>query len=172
MSSERRGFVFVLMFVGVTCLRSVSSSPTEQASRSQVDPTEQGLYSGLKVLYRTYEQCDEQDDVYSCLKLKALKFADRALKIKSFQLIDGLSLVKKDDGVGGRQMQEPATVDETKLPQESDKKNEVLNAFLFDRVSRFLRSFTLQFSMPKFVSEMEDFLKGDEATEEGKLNTH
>ncbi|PSN49208.1 hypothetical protein C0J52_16945 [Blattella germanica] len=169
MVTKSKGFVFVLLFTCLLCLQSVFSSPPGSSVRSrEVDNVEDGITAGIKVLYRTYEQCEEQEDMFSCLKLKALKFADRAIKVRSIPLIDGITLVKKEED-GGRQLNEPLSpVDETNLPADPEEKQDALNDYLVDRLSRFLRSFTLQFSVPKFVSDLEEGLKQNGPVEEGR----
>jgi hypothetical protein len=137
-----------------------------------LESLDQGLASGIKVLYRTYQQCEQQEDMFACLKLKALKFLDRALKVKSIPVLDGMEIVKKDDEEVSRQMNEPLVeIDETNLPMDPEKRQETLDDLLVDRVSKFLRSHTLQFSVPKFISELDDSF-GDTMFEEGESLFH
>lgn len=159
-----------LILLAVLCLQSVSTSPSGSSGSARgVEASDQGLTSGIKVLYRTYLQCEQQEDMFACLKLKALKFADRALKVKSIPLVDGMELVKKGDDEDGRQLNEPLVqLDETNLPTDPEKRHETLDDFLIDRLSRFLRSHTLQFSVPKFVSDLGDS-DADRMLEEGEF---
>jgi hypothetical protein len=163
-------FVPMLIFLAALCVHSVASSPPEisVSDRDAESSSDQGLTSGFNVLYRTYQQCEKQDDMFACLKLKALKFADRALKVKSIPLVDGMELVKKDDEESSRQLNEPLVeVDEASLPADPEKRQETLDDLLIDRLSRFLRSHTLQFSVPKFISDL-DYSAGDNMLEEGE----
>jgi hypothetical protein len=162
-------FVPRLILLAVLCLQSVSTSPSgSSVSARGAETADQGLSSGIKVIYRTYQQCEQQEDMFACLKLKALKFADRALKVKSIPLMDGMELVKKGDDEDGRQLNEPfVELDEANLPTDSEKRQETLDDLLIDRVSRFLRSHTLQFSVPKFIRDLDDSA-GDKMLEEGE----
>jgi hypothetical protein len=159
----------MLIFLATPCLHNVASSPTgSSVSARGVESSDQGLTSGIKVLYKTYQQCEQQEDMFACLKLKALKFADRALKVKSIPLVDGMELVKKEDDEDGRQLNEPLVeVEEANLPTDPEKRQETLDDLLIDRLSRFLRSHTLQFSVPKFISDLVDS-DGDKMLEEGE----
>lgn len=163
-------FVPMLIILAILCQQSVASSPTESSvSARGVESSDQGLISGIKVLYKTYQQCERQEDMFACLKLKALKFADRALKVKSIPLLDGMELVEKDDEEDGRQLNEPLVeIDEENLPTDPGKRQETLDDLLIDRLSRFLRSHTLQLSVPKFISALDDNA-GDNMLEEGEL---
>jgi hypothetical protein len=162
-------FVPMLISLAALCLHSVASSPPgSSVSARGVESPDQGLTSGIKVLYKTYQQCEQQEDMFACLKLKALKFADRALKVKSIPLVDGMELVKKDDEEDGRQLNDPLVeVDEANLPTDPEKRQETLDDLLIDRLSRFLRSHTLQFSVPKFISNLGENT-GDKMLEEGE----
>ena len=70
------------------------------ASNSDINGFEEsaGVYfaSGSKVLYRAFEQCGKVrfGDVLTCLKLRALKFADRALRSDSIQVVEGANIVR------------------------------------------------------------------------------
>ncbi|XP_069681129.1 uncharacterized protein Osi11 [Periplaneta americana] len=162
--------VAVLIVFAVQCLLCATSSlPSSSTSAKAADSSEFGFASGIKVLYRTYQQCEQQEDLLSCLKLKALKFADRALKVKNIPIVDGMALVKKDDEEGSRQMKELSEdVNEESLPVDPEKRQEALDDFLLDRVSRFLKSHTLQFSVPKFISELDESFGENDTLEEGR----
>ena len=149
------GFVPRLILLAILFLQSVSTSPSGSfVSARGPDEADQGLSSGIKVLYRTYQQCEQQEDMFACLKLKALKFADRALKVKSIPLVDGMELVKKGDEDGRELNETLVDVDEANLPTDPEKRQETLDDLLIDRVSRFARSHTLQFSVPKIISDL------------------
>jgi hypothetical protein len=79
-----------------------------------------------------------------------------------------VELVKKDDAEDSRQLNEPLVeVDEADLPTDPEKRQETLDDFLIDRLSRFLRSHTLQLRVPKFISDLDEST-GDNMLEEGE----
>jgi hypothetical protein len=158
-----------LILLAVLCLQGVSTSPPgSSVSDMGSESPNQGLISGIKVLCRTYEQCEQEEDMFACLKLRALKFADRALKVKSIPLVEGVEIVKKNDAEDSRHLSEPLLeLDEADLPTDPEKRQETLDDFLIDRLSRFLRSHTLQFSVPKFLSDFDESA-GEKLLEEGE----
>jgi hypothetical protein len=106
--------------------------------------------------------------MFACLKLKALKFAERALRVKSIAVFDGVEIVMKGGAEVSRQMSEPLVeVDEADLPVDPEKKHETLNDFLIDRLARFMTSHTLKLSVPKFVNDLSDS-SGEKMLEEGE----
>jgi hypothetical protein len=136
-----------------------------------LESSNQGLISGIKLLYRTYEQCEQQQDMFACLKFKALKFADRALQVKSIPLVEGVEIVKKEDAEDRRHLNEPLVeLNEADLPVDPDKRQETLDDILIDRLSRFLRTHTLQFSVPKFIGDLDDST-GEKILQEGESPT-
>jgi hypothetical protein len=162
-------FVPKLILLAVLCLQGVSASQTgSSVSDTGSESSTRGLISGIKVLYRTYEQCEREEDMFACLKLKALKFADRALQVQSIPLVEGVEIVKKGDAEDSRHLNEPLVeLGETNLPADPEKRQETLDDFLIDRLSRFLRSHTLQFSVPKFISDLDD-RAGEKILQEGE----
>ena len=131
--------------------------------------------SGSKVFYRTFEQCGKVrfGDVLTCLKLRALKFADRALRSDSVQVADGINIVrtlrKAEDGSGRDLNLEPIPeVNEAVLPTDPEEKQDKLNEMLLDRMARFLQTHSMQFDMPRLVDDISQ-LFDDHPVEQGKI---
>ncbi|KAJ9577083.1 hypothetical protein L9F63_006363 [Diploptera punctata] len=125
------------------------------------------IISGLKVVYRTYEQCEnvKLGDLVTCLKLRALKFADRMLRSSSIPLVDGISIVKSYPGSedrNGRKIKfEPLTeINEESLPTDLDERQAKLDELLVERFSRFFKTHSIHFEMPKFVDEIKEIVAG------------
>jgi hypothetical protein len=109
--------------------------------------------------------------MFACLKLKALKFADRALQVKSIPIVEGVEIVKKEEAEDSRHLSEPLVeLDEADLPADPEKRQETLDELLIDRLLRFVRSYTLQFSVPKFLSDLDD-ATGENILQEGESPT-
>ncbi|CAH2059502.1 unnamed protein product, partial [Iphiclides podalirius] len=51
--------------------------------------------AGLQVLGRMYESCERSQEMLKCFKIQAAKLADRAARMESLPLIDGVSLVRR-----------------------------------------------------------------------------
>lgn len=126
--------VLCLFFVG-TKLENVSQS------------------GNLKVLYRVFEKCGEVGDMGSCLKLKAVSLIDKALSIDALPISDYVSIAKDPSSEMKPAEMESETEIEKSLPHDSLKKNVALDKILQDRVSRFLETRTIKFTLPTDVLE-------------------
>lgn len=131
--------------------------------------------SGSKVLYRAFEQCGKVrfGDVLTCLKLRALKFADRALRSDAIQLEEGVNIVrtiaKAEDRSGRDLNMEPIPeVNEAVLPTDPEEKQYKLNEMLSERMARFLQTHSMQFDMPRLMDEIIQ-LFDDHPVEQGKI---
>lgn len=51
-------------------------------------------FDGFRILNKLYSQCDTSTDVLKCLKLQTLKVIERALRMDSFNIINGVSIVR------------------------------------------------------------------------------
>lgn len=162
-------FVFVLNLVHNSVL--AFSTVTNSSEESVTD----NFSSGLNVVFRAYEECNRVTfgEILTCLKLRALKLADRVLKSDTVQVIDGINIVKsfsKDVDRNGRRLNfKPLTeVNEAVLPTDPQQKQDKLNEMLVERVARFFRTHSVKFDLPRFVEESKHLLDGY-TTSEGKL---
>ncbi|XP_068625702.1 uncharacterized protein [Battus philenor] len=53
--------------------------------------------AGLKILRRMYESCENSQEMFKCFKIQAAKLAERAARMESLPLMDGVSLVKRQE---------------------------------------------------------------------------
>lgn len=113
--------------------------------------SENEVEKGINMLYNVYRKCGESEDMFSCLKIRALKFADRAIKVNNIPLFVGMSVVRNEEA-GSRAFSVP-DFDENALPQDPEKKQETLDDLLVDRVTRFLKTHSVQFDLPKLVED-------------------
>ncbi|KDR19952.1 uncharacterized protein LOC110829467 [Zootermopsis nevadensis] len=161
-------FVFVLNLVHNSVL--AFSTVTNSSEESVTD----NFSSGLNVVFRAYEECNRVTfgEILTCLKLRALKLADRVLKSDTVQVIDGINIVKsfsKDVDRNGRRLNfKPLTeVNEAVLPTDPQQKQDKLNEMLVERVARFFRTHSVKFDLPRFVEESKHLLDGY-TTSEGR----
>lgn len=75
---EFRGAVVLL------CLAALSSANTFETS--------------LKLLGRMYENCESSHEIFKCFKIQAAKFIDRAARMETLPILDGISLVSRTEG--------------------------------------------------------------------------
>ena len=131
--------------------------------------------TGSRILYRAFEQCGKvrSGDVLACLKLRALRFADRALRSDSIHVLDGINIVrdfpKAEDRSGRDSNLEPIPeVNEAVLPTDPDEKENKMNEMLLDRLARFLQTHSMQFDTPRLMEDISQHF-GDHPVEQGKI---
>ncbi|XP_019870360.2 uncharacterized protein LOC109598897 [Aethina tumida] len=111
--------------------------------------------SGLKFLQKVVDQCSTKEAMFKCLKIQALKIADRALHQRSLKLIDGVSLVSNERT--GRTLYQNVKLNDTKLEKlDGDQIDDLLK----DKSRRFLESRRLEVNFPKLVEEGRGKKKG------------
>lgn len=137
----------VLLFVVLIQILSVAHGAPKQEQENEIE-------KGMNILYNVYKKCGETEDMFSCMKIRALKFADRALKVNTIPLFVGMSVVRNEEA-GSRAFSVPE-FNENELPQDPEKRQETLDDLLVDRVTRFLKTHSVQFDLPKFVEDTEE----------------
>lgn len=170
-------FIPINLFVFVFCVSLFHNSVVAFSTNtnSSEESFTDSFASGLKVVYRAYEQCEavKFGELLTCLKLKALKLADRVLRSDSVQVIDGINIVKtfsKDADRKGRKLNfEPLPeVNDAVLPIDPQQKQDKLNEMLIERMARFFQTHSVQFDTPGLMKESKQLL-GDYTVEEGKF---
>lgn len=116
--------------------------------------------SGVKYIMRVFDDCQKTEGLFPCLKKKAILFFDRAARMESIPLIDGVEVVRTST-------EELHSISENEidatLPRNLADKNGALTDMLWDRVAAFANSRTIQLSLPKMSGK--DLNRG---VEEGK----
>lgn len=154
------------LWLVLTAVVVIQAASIHQETPAGVEDSGDFISNGVKYMYRVYRQCESDSDLVSCLKLRALRFSDRALSQSSIPVTDGLTLVNSVNKEG-RSSNTIEEVDETSLPQDLEQRNDKLDELLVDRLGRFFSSFTVQMSMPKFNGEDSD--SDDNSIGTGKL---
>lgn len=105
---------------------------------------------GVRNIMRIYEECQRSDGMVPCLKKKAILFFDRAARMDSIPLLDGVDVVKSSES------DVPVTSEkeiEASLARNYQDKEEALSQMLWDRIAAFANSRTIQLSMPKMSGQ-------------------
>uniref|UniRef100_A0A182QTI9 Uncharacterized protein n=1 Tax=Anopheles farauti TaxID=69004 RepID=A0A182QTI9_9DIPT len=104
----------------------------------------------VRALRKVYSLCEDSDELLKCIKVQALKLTDRAIKLPSIKLVDGMSIVKKADGgeSSTRALNEP-TLGEHDLAKLSSAK---IDELLFQRAQRFMDGHQLQLNVPRMLA--------------------
>nr|CAD7265326.1 unnamed protein product [Timema shepardi] len=130
--------------------------------------TEDSVSSGLRMVMRTYHTCEQTQDTLACLKMRALKFADRLLQSQQLPITDGMVLVKTSQDEVGRGLGEHLKeVDEEGIPQDPRSRHDKLDGLLLDRAVRFLKTHSLQLNMPRYLADSRQ-LQGDDLVNQGR----
>ncbi|XP_066581959.1 uncharacterized protein Osi9 [Prorops nasuta] len=125
-------------------------------------PTSQEQPSSLlEEAFDVYSSCSGESDLAVCLKLKALRFVDRAARSAEFDLVDGLKIVQTDEAKSSRADNARSLNDiESTLPTEVEAKEAAIDQALVDRAAKFLSTHTVELSVPEEVSRSFDEARG------------
>lgn len=139
--------VIVTVLFGVACARSAATDQNsidpKTEARAADDST--SFYGDVKFVYKIYQECAAAD-LSSCLKMKLITAIDRVTRsYKEVPLFGGVSFVKDANPAP-----EPAASTQTEadleasLPRAIGEREDALNTLIFDKVTSFLQSHTLQ----------------------------
>jgi hypothetical protein len=148
-------WALIFAAVGIASISAFPASEDYEAkgnSDVSTDDSTSLIEDGIETTYRFLQSCGDKE-MSLCLKMRALTFVDRALrKPGDLELVDGVSLVRTQDGVdfsrelNGRTLSE-AELDAS-LPKNADERDAQVETLLVDRVAKFLQSHTLQLKVP------------------------
>lgn len=135
--------LIVTIIIGAAYARS---SPTNQNSIIQEEArSEDGnsFYGDMKFVYKVYQEC-ATSDLSSCLKLKLITAMDRvARSYKEVPLFGGVTFVQDSNNVAETPVQTELEL-EASLPRSLNEREDALNTLIFDKITNFLQSHTLQ----------------------------
>lgn len=105
---------------------------------------------------KLYTTCGQSYNFFQCLKVQALKLADKAINVSHFRLIDGVQIVKKPYLFKSEQAK--ISSDELlKFPAEK------IDSLLVETTGRFLKNHEIQVDVPRLlnagVKESQSFLE-------------
>lgn len=81
--------MFKYVVIAAVIAASVSAAPAAQDAAHQPSILEEAL--------DVYSSCSGEEDVSVCLKLKALRFVDRAARSADIEVVDGFKIVQTDE---------------------------------------------------------------------------
>lgn len=117
---------------------SVSSSTTENAVRA---------------MKKIYSVCENSEELFKCMKVQALKLTDRALKLPTIKITDGLSLVKKENALESRSLgQQNAEFDNEKAMKMTSAE---VDDMIVDHINSFMDSHQVAVNVPRLLSSTE-----------------
>lgn len=104
--------------------------------------------ASMRAVMKVYDECSKYEKFSPCLKKKALTFFNRLNRMDKLALTDELIVVKSPDAT----QNETVTTDEqleNSLPKNLEERDAVLDTLLYDKVSSFIESRTIRFTLPK-----------------------
>lgn len=102
--------------------------------------------SSLSAFSKFYKHCENVDDIFLCIKQQALKLVSRALKLQSIKIVDGVSLLRRDEMVNAKANSNEAPASEEELRNLS---SDEVDGTLLNSASKLLTNFQLQLNLPK-----------------------
>ncbi|KZC11139.1 PREDICTED: uncharacterized protein LOC107189231 [Dufourea novaeangliae] len=144
-------FKYVVIVAVLTA--SVIAAPAGQDPAGQTSILEEAL--------DVYASCSSEESLAVCLKLKALRFVDRAARSADIDVVDGFKIVQTEEAKNSRADNARSLNDiESTLPTEVEAKETAINEALFDRTAKFLSTHTVELSIPEEVSRSFDEARG------------
>ncbi|XP_014241353.1 uncharacterized protein LOC106662063 [Cimex lectularius] len=107
-----------------------------------------GLSTGLEIRENALENCGD-DRLGTCIRIKALAFLDKALAYDAPLVVNDFLTITRDAGTANNSS---ARFD-TKTHVDQGTKDDVLDEMIMDRILNYLRSRSLQFTIPANIIE-------------------
>ncbi|XP_076174704.1 DUF1676 domain-containing protein Osi9 [Ptiloglossa arizonensis] len=147
--------MFKYVVTAAVLVASVLAAPAAQ-DQPQVET------SILEEALDVYASCSGEESLAVCLKLKALRFVDRAARSADIDVVDGFKIVQTEEAKSGSRAENARSLNdiESTLPSEVEAKEAAINDALFDRTAKFLSTHTVELSLPEEVSRSFDEARG------------
>lgn len=129
-----------------------------KGQNTKPNPSNSG--SSLNAFSKFYKHCENSDDILRCIKQQALKLVNRALSLHSIKIIDGVSLLRREEN-GNRKSINDVQSEEELRNLSSDE----IDGTLLNSASKLLTTFQLQLNLPKVFefgqNEVQQFSEGE-----------
>ncbi|XP_011880702.1 PREDICTED: uncharacterized protein LOC105569121 [Vollenhovia emeryi] len=147
--------MFKLAVVGALFVVSAFAAPASQDAT--VTPPSTILEEALNV----YTSCSGESSISVCLKMKALRYVDRAARSADIEIVDGFKIVQTEETKNSRADNARSLNDiESTLPAETEAKEAAIDQAIVDRAAKFLSTHTVELSLPEDVSRSFDEARG------------
>lgn len=130
-----------------------------KAQQTKPFPSNSG--SSLNAFSKFYKHCENADDIFRCIKQQALKLVNRALNLQSMKVIDGVTLLRRDQ----QQSIQRKSIDND-VQNESEIRSmssDQLDNSILSGASKLMSTFQLQLNLPKVMEFAQN-----EMVEEGR----
>lgn len=119
--------------------------------------------STTNIALNVYGDCSNSEDIYICLKKKAVTLLDRLGRSQNFTISDSVKLVSSEEAPVQEEEINEKKLDEI-LPRSLDDKNAALTTMLSNKIADFFGSRTIEISLPRSFTEDNEI-----ETEEGNI---
>lgn len=108
--------------------------------------------SAFRAMKKIYNSCENSEELFKCMKVQALKLTERALKVPTIKITDGLSIVKKNGEEEEEEVKSRSFVDgddPMELPSEQ------IDSMLAERINKFMDSHQVSVNVPRLLASNE-----------------
>lgn len=107
--------------------------------------------SSLNAFSKFYRNCENAEDIFRCIKQQALKLVNRALNLQSIKVVDGVTLLQRDQPAQRKSADNDIQSESEIRSLSSDQ----LDATLMNGVGKLLTNFQMQLNLPKVFEQNE-----------------
>lgn len=107
--------------------------------------------SAFRAMRKMYNECENSEQLFKCMKVQALRLTERALKVPTIKITDGLSIVRKDE----EEKPEEARSMDNDNGDIMELPSEQVDAMLVERVNKFMDSHQVSVNVPRLLSSSE-----------------
>lgn len=114
-----------------------------------IKPNAANSGSSLNAFSKFYKNCENDEDVFRCIKQQALKLVQRAMNLQSIKVVDGLTLTQRDQSSNAerKSMENDLQSDAEVRSLSGDQ----LDSSLWSGVGKLMSNFQLQLNLPKVI---------------------
>lgn len=109
--------------------------------------------SAFRAMKKMYNTCESSEQLFKCMKVQALRLTERALKVPTIKITEGLSIVKKNgDDEEEKSPEARSFVDgenAMELPSEQ------IDSMLVARINKFMESHQVSVNVPRLLASDE-----------------
>ncbi|XP_055298985.1 uncharacterized protein LOC129566784 [Sitodiplosis mosellana] len=115
-------------------------------------PLAENSGSSLNAFSKFYRNCENAEDIFRCIKQQALKLVNRALNLQSIKVVDGVTLLQRDQSNAQRKSAANDIQSESEIRSLS---SDQLDATLMNGVGKLFTNFQMQLNLPKVFEQNE-----------------
>lgn len=104
--------------------------------------------SSLNAFSKFYKNCENDEDVFRCIKQQALKLVQRAMNLQSIKVIDGLTLQNREQPSNERKSTDNDLQSDAEVRSLS---SDQLDSSLWNGIGKLMSNFQLQLNLPKVI---------------------